>query len=455
MTKLRGIKRKRTVLKEDSLATRISGKLHHGTREVRKAVKKVKTFETQKLVKRLKSLRTQNPGAKDIADLEAQLEALKHVDHEPIANLALKTKLNKDLLLSEIPEVQAAIKTELTNKSISPTPAGTPTSRVKSRLLSSKTVAVEVRSVIDGLREVIKPISDAAEDEDGINDSELAEEARKAKKIRLADLEESQSSGDDVGSDDGEEHGRAGSEPIRRGDQESGDEWESGSLDDTACLPGDTGGPSGNDSTLTSDEEDAEVSLELDKPSVPLNKKSPKGFVAPNSLKGKSELNSAESTFLPSLSVGFTRGDSDASDWSDGDADLANDMPKKNRRGQRARRAIWEKKYGKNANHVKKQREATMQFPSKSNTRRGGGSRFRVGGGPREGTSSNGRQQFDHPPGDNGWSVHSQPVAEQRPRSVNRQREDKPLHPSWEAKRRLKEKLNPSILPAQGKKITF
>ena len=32
---------------------------------------------------------------------------------------------------------------------------------------------------------------------------------------------------------------------------------------------------------------------------------------------------------------------------------------------------------------------------------------------------------------------------------------DKPLHPSWEAKKRLKEKLNPGIKPAQGKKITF
>jgi len=36
-----------------------------------------------------------------------------------------------------------------------------------------------------------------------------------------------------------------------------------------------------------------------------------------------------------------------------------------------------------------------------------------------------------------------------------RQKDDKPLHPSWEAKRRLKEKLNPSIVPGQGKKITF
>ena len=47
--------------------------------------------------------------------------------------------------------------------------------------------------------------------------------------------------------------------------------------------------------------------------------------------------NAAESTFLPSLAVGFTRGDSD-SDWSDGEANVA-DGVRKNRRGQRARRA--------------------------------------------------------------------------------------------------------------------
>ncbi|EJC98102.1 uncharacterized protein FOMMEDRAFT_143550 [Fomitiporia mediterranea MF3/22] len=31
----------------------------------------------------------------------------------------------------------------------------------------------------------------------------------------------------------------------------------------------------------------------------------------------------------------------------------------------------------------------------------------------------------------------------------------KPLHPSWEAKRKLKEKLNPAIVPATGTKIKF
>ena len=32
---------------------------------------------------------------------------------------------------------------------------------------------------------------------------------------------------------------------------------------------------------------------------------------------------------------------------------------------------------------------------------------------------------------------------------------ERPLHPSWEAKRRLKEKMAASIVPSQGQKIVF
>jgi len=32
---------------------------------------------------------------------------------------------------------------------------------------------------------------------------------------------------------------------------------------------------------------------------------------------------------------------------------------------------------------------------------------------------------------------------------------DKPLHPSWEAKRKMKEKQSDAIVPSQGKKIKF
>jgi len=46
-----------------------------------------------------------------------------------------------------------------------------------------------------------------------------------------------------------------------------------------------------------------------------------------------------ESTFLPSLAVGYTRGDSSASEWSGDGRDTIDPSPRKNRRGQRARKA--------------------------------------------------------------------------------------------------------------------
>ncbi|KAF3018402.1 hypothetical protein E8E14_001037 [Neopestalotiopsis sp. 37M] len=61
---------------------------------------------------------------------------------------------------------------------------------------------------------------------------------------------------------------------------------------------------------------------------------------------------SGNSQFLPSLMGGYISGsESEASDL-----DIA-PPTKKNRRGQRARQAIWEKKFKKEANHVKRQAE--------------------------------------------------------------------------------------------------
>jgi hypothetical protein len=58
----------------------------------------------------------------------------------------------------------------------------------------------------------------------------------------------------------------------------------------------------------------------------------------PVKAKAKTTASAAQSTFLPSLSVGYTRGDSPDSAWSDGEQ-VADGPLKKNRRGQRARRA--------------------------------------------------------------------------------------------------------------------
>jgi len=230
-------------------------------------------------------------------------------------------------------------------------------------------------------------------------------------------------------------------------------------VDDTVVI----GGRARNKTTAVSDEDQqslSDASDSSDTSSSPAAKRRKqldrKVFAAqavPKDPKGKSKASAAESTFLPSLSVGFTRGDSDVSDWSDAEANAA-DSARKNRRGQRARRAIWEKKYGKNANHVKNAHGASLrdgQLPSNRASLPGKGAPRR--GGPdathyRPGANAAFRQP------DIRRVTHEIAPAGPGP-ARTRAREEKPLHPSWEAKKRLKERQNPVILPAQGKKITF
>ena len=99
------------------------------------------------------------------------------------------------------------------------------------------------------------------------------------------------------------------------------DGWESGSI-----SPGE-----GEDSVAESDggNEDLGASPRLTKPSSPSQ---------PTPSTAAMKKSGIQSTFLPSLSVGFVRG-SDDSDFSDSDAKVADIEMKKNRRGQRARRA--------------------------------------------------------------------------------------------------------------------
>ncbi|KAH8930132.1 Bud-site selection protein [Atractiella rhizophila] len=70
------------------------------------------------------------------------------------------------------------------------------------------------------------------------------------------------------------------------------------------------------------------------------------------------------SMFLPSLMAGYTSGDGRDGDYEfSGEEDFEDDdkPERKNRRGQRARRAIWEKKYGRGAKHLKTSQEAEVE----------------------------------------------------------------------------------------------
>ncbi|EIW59470.1 Bud-site selection protein [Trametes versicolor FP-101664 SS1] len=465
----RGTKRKRAEktstrppVKRETPEELIGKKLHHGVQEVRKAAKKAADFELRKVVKRLKAARGEKPvrgKAKDDSpeELECQLELLKQLDPEPFANTALKTKILKDRLLSEHEGIKATIAEKLSQNPVEPSPPGSSAAKVHSRVLSSKIIADAVQAIIQALKEILDPSIAVAKDAqfgEADEEEEADFDARpvKGKKARIApakeaDEDEEGDSGDEADADDaGWESGT-----IDGGDDEDGAGWESGSIDD------------GELRVANSSDEDEDADGEGDSSEdedVPVAKPKPKAAAKPPAKEAQPKTKVGESTFLPSLAVGFTRGDSDASDLSDAD-----DAPRKNRRGQRARRAIWEKKYGRNANHVKN----GAPPPQDPRQRNGKGAK---GGPPRSGAPPLAKAPIFKPrstgptpaPIDGGWPTRTTgaraAVGASAPARGNAgasaKSDDKPLHPSWEAKKRMKEKLNPSIIPgAQGTKIKF
>ena len=116
--------------------------------------------------------------------------------------------------------------------------------------------------------------------------------------------------------------------------------------------------------------------------------------------------------------------------------------------------SIWEKKYGKNANHVKKEKEleaivnANMiakQRDTRNHQRR---------------TSNNEQQSWNgarpahqkvpiHYKQDSGWGGRE--VKDPQATTSN----TKPVHASWEAKQRQKEKEREAMAKPQGKKTVF
>jgi hypothetical protein len=127
---------------------------------------------------------------------------------------------------------------------------------------------------------------------------------------------------------------------------------------------------------------------------------------------------------------------------------------------------IWEKKYGRNANHKKKEAEAlaATQKKSKGHARpiNIGSNALPTGQAPPGATRAQARGKAvaqQHQPVDGGWAGRAKGASGgsnvvSKPTAKPDTKEQK-LHPSWEAKRKLKEKESVGIVPSQGKKIKF
>lgn len=132
---------------------------------------------------------------------------------------------------------------------------------------------------------------------------------------------------------------------------------------------------------------------------------------------------------LPVLATGYYSG-GESDDEDNRKDSLVDEItnPRKNRRGQRARQKIWEKKYGKTAKHVVKQHERDLSERERLKAE------YEVRKAKRE------QKEIDRQRRD----------AERLEKKQKMQ--EKTIHPSWEAKLKQQESLKAKF---SGKKITF
>lgn len=144
--------------------------------------------------------------------------------------------------------------------------------------------------------------------------------------------------------------------------------------------------------------------------------------------------------YLPSLMGGYISGsESDASD-----IDVA-PAARKNRRGQRARQAIWEKKFKAKAKHLSQEKAGR---DSGWDLKRGA-----VDGSDRTPWKKGIKTPFERrSDGQHDEQEHAAPEP-RRPRPPTKKDDEGPLHPSWEARKKAKEAQQTAAF--QGKKITF
>jgi hypothetical protein len=152
-----------------------------------------------------------------------------------------------------------------------------------------------------------------------------------------------------------------------------------------------------------------------------------------------------DSTFLPTLMGGYISGSESASDI---------DEPPKKRRGQRARQAIWEKKYGASAKHLQKATATKGGRDAGWDVKRGAvGSEDQGRGKPwkRGGRLPAGGDNRGYSRGREG-NAHQEDRAAPAPKPTKKDNEGT-LHPSWEARKKAKEQQQGAAFA--GKKIVF
>lgn len=250
-------------------------------------------------------------------------------------------------------------------------------------------------------------------------------------------------SGSDSGEDEEEEDPMAITSDEEDGDVDMDadeDEWagfeDSDEASDEGLKPGKISDRISSGAIDSSDEDSSEDEEDTSLAPPPKRAAKPKSTKQPTM--------TGNSTFLPSLMGGYISGSESASD-----VDVA--PPRKNRRGQRERQAIWEKRYKDKAKHLNKQQQSkggVTWDPRRGAVEEGSKPWKRGIKSPFAKQAATGAGAPPHSVRPQG--ANSEPL---RPRAKTKPQDTGPLHPSWEARKKVKEKQETAVF--QGKKITF
>ncbi|KAL1999956.1 hypothetical protein VTN02DRAFT_3741 [Thermoascus thermophilus] len=353
-------------------------------------------------------------------------------------------------------------------------PRDTAEANVIARLMKSNPVKNVMPGIMGGIRELL-----------GLDDAAAATDAKKAKA----------SKGEDEGEDGGKDETtpakpkrdekktqaqRREQDEVSSGEEDDGEEGEGSenandsdedSIDyskfDSRLAPS-----SGESDEGSDPEEEEEDKASNTKPSrydrardlslSPTPSASSSDSPPPTSLKGtkKSAASASASkaptkstTFLPSLMMG---GYWSGSESEPEDLDSVDPPRRKNRMGQKARRALWEKKYGDKANHIQKEKQKQKQSRDSGWDMRRGATDADGGGdarGRKRGAGAGKPQSGQQGAGPNSNKKSATDRNKAHHQQKKAQMDNKPLHPSWEAARRQKEQKAQASF--QGKKIVF
>ncbi|CRG90779.1 hypothetical protein PISL3812_07824 [Talaromyces islandicus] len=419
-------------------ATRLHHRFERGTQLLFRALKTARGFERQKLGRRQKTAGKDGDN-KALERLGSEVQVLKSLNLEETAERYLLKQLQKTKRIAESPEFARLAKTASVSTSGPRDPAE---ANVTARLFKSNPVQSALPEILDGIRSLLG-LDEVPKNENAKKKSEKNEKVKDnnqtAQTQRQASVSDNES--EEIPKSNGGDLG-----DISMDDGSDKESLEFAQFDDRLASASDDSDPELDIDTNPGVNRRYDAVTDL---SVSSGSESESSSESPpaSKVKGRQKLRADEApkdtTFLPSLMMGGY--------WSGSESDDDIDTPKpqpqrKNRMGQQARRALWEKKYGSGAKHLqndnrKGNNNKNAGWDSRRGATDGSDSRSRWGKGQTGRSFDKGGNKSDR-------------VDKSAPRGApSKANANAPLHPSWEAAR--KAKIEKSQASFQGKKITF